>query len=217
MPSLKPIVLYTHGNAPNPLKVAIILKELNVPYESENVPLDELKQEPFESINPNGRLPAIKDPNTGLTVWESGAIVEYLLEKYDHNLRLSFSRGSPEYFEAKQWLFFQVSGQGPYFGQAAWFTLFHPEKIQSAKARYVNEIRRVTGVLNRVLKDKKYLVGDSCSYADISFLPWYGVVPKLFTEEVKLEEDFPHVSQWLERIHGRECVREAVEEFARNA
>ncbi|PYH42567.1 glutathione S-transferase family protein [Aspergillus saccharolyticus JOP 1030-1] len=214
MPSLQPIKLYTHGNAPNPLKVAILLRELDIPYETKSVPFEELKKEPYESINPNGRLPAIQDPNTNLTVWESGAILEYLLEKYDHVASLTFARDSAEYFEAKQWLFFQVSGQGPYFGQAVWFTLFHPEQIQSAKDRYVNEIRRVTGVLNKALQNKKYLVGDKYSYADLAFLPSYEIVPKMFKEEVKLEEDFPEVAQWLDRIKERKAVREAMEEFA---
>ncbi|KAL5044276.1 hypothetical protein BDW71DRAFT_186317 [Aspergillus fruticulosus] len=214
MTTLKPIILYTHGNTPNPLKVAIILRELNVPYETKSVAFDELKKEPYESINPNGRLPAIQDPNTGLTVWESGAILEYLLETYDHDTALGFPRGSPESFQAKQWLFFQVSGQGPYFGQAVWFTKFHPEMIPSARERYVNEIRRVTGVLERVLKDKTYLVGGKCSYADIAFLPWFGIVPAMFKDEVNLDEDFPLVAKWLDRIKARKAVREAMEEFA---
>ncbi|KAJ5861942.1 glutathione S-transferase [Penicillium soppii] len=217
MANLQPITLYSHGNAPNPLKVAIILKELNIPYEIKDIAFDELKKDPYEAINPNGRLPSIQDPNANMTVWESGAILEYLLEKYDHDCALGFARGSAEYFEAKQWLFFQVSGQGPYFGQAVWFTLFHIEKLQSAKERYVNEIRRVTGVLGRALKDKQYLVGDKYSYADILFLPWFEIVPELFNEEVNLQKDFPLVAQWLERIKGRKTVRETMEEFAAKA
>lgn len=71
----------------------------------------DLKKEPFESINPNGRVPAIEDPNTGLNLWESGAIIEYLLETYDKEHKLSYTK-SPEKFEQLEWLHFQMSGQG---------------------------------------------------------------------------------------------------------
>jgi glutathione S-transferase len=71
----------------------------------------ELKKDPFESLNPNGRVPAIEDPNTGITLWESGAIIEYLLETYDKENKLSYTK-SPEKFQQLCWLHFQMSGQG---------------------------------------------------------------------------------------------------------
>ena len=71
----------------------------------------ELKKPPFEALNPNGRVPAIEDPNTGMTLWESGAIIEYLLETYDKDNKLSYTK-APEKFEQKCWLHFQMSGQG---------------------------------------------------------------------------------------------------------
>ncbi len=92
-------------------KVAIILEELNVPYETKLMDFSELKQDPFESINPNGRVPAIEDPNTGMKLWESGAIIEYLLETYDKEGKLSYAKG-PEKWDTKAWLHFQTSGQG---------------------------------------------------------------------------------------------------------
>jgi len=121
----------------------------------------DLKKPPFEKLNPNGRVPAIEDPNTGITLWESGAIVEYLVETYDTKHSLTYA-SSPEKYFVKQWLHFQMSGQGPYFGQAAWFEKFHPEKIESAKERYKNEIKRVLKVLDKHLESsgKGYLVGD---------------------------------------------------------
>lgn len=94
-----------------------------------------LKQEPFVKINPNGRVPAIEDPNTGITLWESGAIIEYLIETYDKDHKIS-SASSPEKFLEKQFLHFQVSGQGPYYGQWAWFKIFHKEQVPSALERY---------------------------------------------------------------------------------
>lgn len=74
------------------------------------------KSESFLKINPNGRVPAIEDPNTGIAIWESGAILEYLIEKYDKEYRFSFA-AEPERWYLKQYLHFQMSGQGPYYGQ----------------------------------------------------------------------------------------------------
>jgi glutathione S-transferase len=73
-------------------------------YEHKFIYFADLKKEPFESINPNGRLPAIEDPNTGISAWESGAILEYLVDIYDKGHNISFAAGSKEYYETKQWL-----------------------------------------------------------------------------------------------------------------
>ncbi|KAK4868235.1 hypothetical protein LT330_007433 [Penicillium expansum] len=153
---MQSIILYGHRAGPNPKKVVMVLEELKIPYEIKLLEFPEMKQPAYESINPNGRVPAIEDPNTGITLWESGAIIEYLVEKYDDN---------------------KVSGQGPYFGQAVWFKIHHQEQLQSAVDRYIIEIRRISGVLNGVLQDRKYLVGDKCSYADLVFVSWFEVVP----------------------------------------
>lgn len=115
MSSLKPITLYSHAAGPNPWKVAIILEELGVPYH--NV-FPKVKEEPFLSINPNGRVPAIEDPNTGITLWESGAIITYLIDNYDKDEKISY-KSTPEKYLSDQWLAFQISGQGPYFGQVS--------------------------------------------------------------------------------------------------
>jgi len=116
--SLKPVTLWGHDSGPNAWKVAIVLEELKVPYTFKFIEFPDMKKEPYESINPNGRVPAIQDPNTGIKLWESGAIIEYLIETYDKEHKISFDFGTKESYEAKQWLFYQVSGQGPYFGQA---------------------------------------------------------------------------------------------------
>lgn len=168
--SLNPITLYGHAAAPNPWKVAMVLQELNIPYHTKFMDFPDLKKEPYESLNPNGRVPTIQDPNTGITLWESGAIIEYLLEKYDEQHAISFLAGSKEYYETLQWLHFQMSGQGPYFGQAMWFAKYHSEQVPSAVDRYIKEIRRVSGVLNKFLEGNQYLVGAKYSYADTVFL-----------------------------------------------
>ena len=92
----------------------MVLEELELPYEIVNIPFSDLKQLEYLTITPNGRVPAIVDPNANLTLWESGAIVEYLIEKYDRERKISFEPGTNEAALARQWLFFQVSGQGPY-------------------------------------------------------------------------------------------------------
>lgn len=115
--SLKPITVYGKAG-PNPPKVIMILEELGLPYEINAVPFSEVKGAAYLAVNPNGRLPAIHDPNRDLTLWESGAIIEYLVETYDKENKISFPKGSNESFLTKQWLYYQTTGQGPYYGQA---------------------------------------------------------------------------------------------------
>jgi glutathione S-transferase len=203
--SLKPITLWGHDSGPNAWKVAMILEELNVPYDFKMISFPDMKKEQYEKINPNGRVPAIEDPNTDITLWESGAIIEYLVETYDKNNKISFPSGSKDYYEAKQWLYYQASGQGPYFGQAVWFTVYHPEKLPVIIDRYVNEVRRVSGVLDRVLQGKRFLVGGKFSYADAAFVTWY-VIVFLFADRINLETDFPTLNSWFEAMKLRPAI-----------
>lgn len=106
MSSLKPIKIYGK-QGPNPPKVAMVAEALDLPYEIEAISHEDIKKPEYLEINPNGRIPAIQDPNTGLTLWESGAIIEYLIEKYDTEHKISFAKGSHEHYLAKQWLYFQ--------------------------------------------------------------------------------------------------------------
>ncbi len=219
--SLKPLVLWGVEHGPNPWKVAFALDELAIPYTHRIIDFSSTKTPPFIDISPNGRVPALEDPNTGTTLWESGAILEYLVETYDDQQhRLSFPRGSPDYFLAKQWLHFQVSGQGPYFGQAVWFSKHHAERLPSAVERYVDEVRRVTGVVDKALQGGEYLVGGRYSYADVAFLPWFMIAyypwyardqPGTFAEQVPLDE-FPNVKAWLERIRARPVTAKSLED-----
>jgi glutathione S-transferase len=110
---IKPIKLWGRGG-PNPPKVQMLLEELDLPYEIQAATFADVKSPEYLAVNPNGRFPSIYDPNTadGLTLWESGAIIEYLIERYDTEHRFSFAPGTPEYYHAKQWLYFQTTGQG---------------------------------------------------------------------------------------------------------
>ena len=115
-------------------------------------------------------------------------------------------------------MFFQASGQGPYYGQASWFKKFHPERVSSAVERYVGEIRRVTGVLERVLKERMqngeeepWLVGGKCSVADLVWISWQVIVTRVITKEDGYDvEEFPVVKAWLERMLGREAVEKVM-------
>ena len=136
MSALQPITLYAHDSGPNPWKVAIVLRELDVPYEIKMLAFPDMKKEPYESINPNGRVPAIEDPNTGMKLWESGAILEYLIATYDKDNKLSYPVGSNEYWWSKQWLAFQISGQGRHclsLRANIFFNQGHPAFIPKAR------------------------------------------------------------------------------------
>ena len=215
---IKPIKLWGHGG-PNPPKVAIVLEELGIPYEQVPISLAEVKGPEYTAINPNGRIPAIYDPNTDLTLWESGAIVEYLTKRYDTDLKFSFPSGSNEEALARQWLFFQVSGQGPYYGQLAWFTKYHPEKIHSARERYFNEVNRVTGVLEGHLAKQKpaesedgpWLVGNRISYADIAFVNWQTAIANFVAKDEYDIDNFPQVKRWIQNMTARRSVKIVME------
>ncbi|KAJ6447061.1 glutathione S-transferase/chloride channel [Purpureocillium lavendulum] len=208
MSGLKPIKVWIHGQGPNPRKVLIALEELGIPYES--ITIENPKEESFLKINPNGRLPAIQDPNNNdLILWESGAIVEYIVESYDKEHKLTITT-SPEKWELKQYLHFQMSGQGPYFGQAVWFRKFHPEDLPSAKKRYDEQTVRVFEVLNRILEGKTYLVGEKFTYADLSFIPWDFVVQGFLTDvwaDHEVDKKYPNFVAWHKRITERDSVK----------
>lgn len=99
-------------------------------------------------------------------------------------------------------------GQGPYFGQAVWFAKFHDEKIPSAVARYIAEIRRVLGVLEVILADKEFLVGNRVSYADLAFIPWNWLLEWL-PDTAGWELEFPKVAEWDKKLNERESVKKA--------
>lgn len=217
--SLKTIKLYGKGSV-NPPKVALVLTLLDIPFESVSVPVSVMKEPEYTSINPNGRIPSIYDPNTDLTLWESGAIVEYLIEKYDVEHKFSFAPGSKESYWAKQWFFYQATGQGPYYGQSVVFKKFQP--IPEAAARYVKEINRVSGVLEGWLAkqrseygntpgfDGPWLVANKFTYADLAFIIWQTTVGMVLTKEEYSDDNFPEVKEWLERMNAKPKVGSAV-------
>ncbi|KAI0685586.1 glutathione S-transferase [Cytidiella melzeri] len=202
--------LYSHKGGPNGWKVAIVLEELGLHYETKFLDFQkgEHKAEEHTKLNPNGRIPTLVDHNNGdFTIWESDAIILYLVDTYDTEHKISVS-DTKEKYEQLQWLFFQASGQGPYFGQAAWFKFFHSERIESATERYANEIKRVFSVLESVLSKKEWLVGGKPTVADLSFIPWNDfAVTGILGSDFVLADSYPAVAAWREKLSERASVK----------
>ena len=221
--SLKPITLYSHAAGPNPWKVAIILEELGLPFEHKFMNFAEVKEEPYISISPNGRVPAIEDPNfdsgKGIKLWESGAIIDYLVDQYDTDGKLSYDAKDPRRYQTRVWEHFQMSGQGPYFGQLIWFTRYHAEKLPSAQERYAKEVKRVCTVINDHLKKQgtPYLTGEKLTYADLMFIPWHVSATGLASEKADMS-GIDHYDTWikslLERPSAIKCIKERQEAIA---
>ncbi|MEO8874707.1 MAG: glutathione S-transferase N-terminal domain-containing protein [Polyangiaceae bacterium] len=164
-----PFTLYT-APTPNGFKASIMLEELDVKYTLHRVDLtaQEQKTPAFLAINPNGRIPALVDhEENDFPIFESGAILIYLAEKYGRFMPKSVKGRS----EVIQWLMFQMGGVGPMQGQANVFVRYFPEQIPSVIARYQNETRRLYQVLDKRLADHEYLCG-GFSIADIANWSW---------------------------------------------
>ena len=185
---------------PNGVKVLIALEELGVPYRLVRVNLgaQEQKQPAFLRINPNGRIPAIVDLDgpggAPLTVFESGAILWYLAEKFPGLM----PSDAVERIRALEYTFFQVGGIGPMFGQAGWF-MRHSERVPLAIERYQTESNRLTAVLESRLQAVPWLAGQTYSMADIMSFGWLRVP---HYAGVRFE-DYPAVQAWAGRIAAR--------------
>ncbi|KAI1090721.1 glutathione S-transferase [Rostrohypoxylon terebratum] len=180
--------------------VVFIMEQLQIPYEVKSIRFDDVKKKPLIDVNPNGRVPVIEDPNTGLTLWESGAIITYLIKQYDSNHTISYDT-FPEEHLLNQFLHFQMSGQGPYYGVAGWFIHLHPEKVPSAIDWYTKQVRRVLGVLEGLLEGKQWLVGNKMTYADMAWVPWNDRVDtSLGVPDSNKFDGFPNVKAWHERM-----------------
>ena len=162
------IELYT-SPTPNGWKVSMGLEEMEIEYEPHIINLAKGEQHTpeFLRMNPNGRIPVIRDRAADITVFESGAILLYLAE-LSGRLLPSDTVGR---FEVMQWLMFQMSGIGPMQGQAVAFVRYFPETVQPAIDRYINETRRLYEVLDGHLAQREYLARDY-SIADIANYSW---------------------------------------------
>ncbi len=194
------IDLYTWAT-PNGRKISIALEELGIPYTVHPVNIFEGQQnEPeFAAISPNRKIPAIVDRETGIQLMESGAILLYLADKTGRLM----SCKKRQYWEIVEWLMWQMAGLGPMLGQVHHFIRFNKGKSVYAEERYLQEARRLYGVLDRRLAERPYIVGDEYSIADISAWPW---VSRFEFQTIDLAE-FPHVLDWYVRIAQRPAVQ----------
>jgi len=192
---------------PNGHKVTMFLEEVGLPYEI--VPINIGKGDQFKpdflKIAPNNRMPAIidrapKDGGAPVSVFESGAILEYLGDKSGKFFPADL-RGRNE---VRQWLFWQMGGLGPMAGQNHHFAHYAPEKLPYAIERYINETNRLYGVLNRRLADRPFVAGDY-SIADMAAYPW--IVP--WKRQGQNLDDFPNLRRWFDTIRARPAVQKA--------
>ncbi|NYT60971.1 glutathione S-transferase N-terminal domain-containing protein [Alcaligenaceae bacterium] len=202
------IALY-YWTTPNGHKITLFLEETGLPYEifPVNIGKGDQFQPEFLKIAPNNRIPAIIDhaPSDGgqpISVFESGAILQYLAEKTGQFMPTSL-RGRTE---VMQWLFWQMGGLGPMAGQNHHFNTYALEKIPYAIDRYVRETARLYGVLNHHLADRDFIVGDY-SIADMACYPW--IVPHQRQEQDL--NDFPHLQRWFASIRARPATQRAYE------
>jgi GST-like protein len=171
-----------------------------------NIGKGEQFQPAFLAISPNNRMPAIVDnaPADGgepISVFESGAILQYLAEKTGRFLPADV-RGKVTVLE---WLYWQVGGLGPMLGQNHHFNRYAPERIPYAIDRYVNETRRLYGVLDKRLDGRAFIGGEHYSIADMAAYPW--IVG--YANQGMALEDFPHLKTWFEAIRARPATQRA--------
>jgi len=201
-------------NTPNGVKVSIMLEEIGLPYESHLVDFNNKDQKTpeFLSLNPNGKIPAIIDPDgpdgTPLALFESGAILEYLAEKTGKLLPAGAKR-----FEALQWLHFQMAFVGPMFGQVGFFHKFAGRDYEDKRPRdrYVAESKRILAVMDQRLSGREWFAGEY-TIADISMLGWVrNLIGFYGAGELVGFNAFKNVALWLERGLARPAVQRGLE------
>ena len=196
---------------PNGVKVSIMLEECALPYEVHRVAFDTNDQfsPEFLSLNPNNKIPALIDPNglggKPLPLFESGAMLIYLADKTGQFL----SQDPAKRYETIQWLMFQMGGVGPMFGQLGFFHKFAGKDYEDKRPRdrYVNESKRILGVLDKHLAKRDWVAGDY-SIADMAIFPWVrNLVGFYEAGELVGFADFKHVQRALADFVARPAVQ----------
>lgn len=211
-PALHPdrIQLYSVPT-PNGVKVSIMLEETGLPYEPHLVRFDQHDQmtPEFLSLNPNNKIPAIFDPNgpggKPLPLFESGAILIYLADKSGHLI----PQDPAARYETLAWLMFQMGGIGPMFGQVGFFHKFAGKDYEDKRPlqRYVDEAKRLLGVLDARLAGRQWVMGDEYTIADIAIFPWVrGLVGFYGAGELVEFTRFKNVARVLDAFRNRPAV-----------
>lgn len=196
---------------PNGVKVSIALEELGLPYEPHRIEFgpEGVKSPEFITLNPNGRIPAIIDPNgpdgKPVGLFESGAILVYLAEKTGKLLPESAAGR----YETLAWVMFQMGGVGPMFGQLGFFNKFAGKDYEDKRPRdrYVEESKRLLNVLNTRLEGRDWIMGERYTIADIATFPWVrNLIGFYEAGDLVGIQNFPHVTRVLERFLARPAV-----------
>jgi GST-like protein len=200
---------------PNGVKVSIMLEETGLPYEPHLVDInkDDSHTPEFLSLNPNGKIPAILDPNgpggEPLGLFESGAILQYLAEKTGQFLPADPARR----YQTLQWLHFQMGGVGPMFGQLGFFHKFAGREIEDKRPleRYAKESQRLLGVLETRLQGRTWMMDDEYTIADIALVGWVrNLIGFYDAAEIVHYKQLKSVPAWLERCLARPAVQRGV-------
>ena len=196
---------------PNGVKVSIMLEEIGLPYEVHLVDFNtgDQRTAEFLSLNPNNKIPAILDPNgpdgKPFALVESGAILLYLAEKSQQLLPTDLAAR----YETIQWLMFQMGGIGPMFGQLGFFHKFAGKEIEDKRPRdrYVDEVKRLLAVLELRLQDRRWIMGDDYTIADIATFPWIRNIGGFYEAyDLVGMSNFPNVLRVLEVFLARPAV-----------
>lgn len=189
---------------PNGHKASIMLEECALEYRT--IPVDIGAGDQFKpgflKISPNNRMPAIIDHETGISVFEGGAILLYLAEKTG----MLIPGDDAGRFQVIQWLFWQAAGLGPMAGQLSHFVNYAQENVQYAHERYANEYDRLLAVMEVRLRDREYLA-DEYSIADIASFPWVLPYRRLGNDL----DRFPNLRRWFDSLKERPAVRRGVD------
>ncbi len=198
-----PLTLY-YWPTPNGWKISIALEEFGLPYDVQLIDITKGDQHApdFLKIAPNNRMPALTDPDgpdgRPVSIFESGAILQYLARKTGR-FGGSDARNA---IEVEEWLMWQMGGVGPMAGQAHHFLKYAPEDLPYAKTRYVDEVARLYGVLDRRLADRAFVAGDY-SIADMAIWPW----ASLWAGQQQTLDDKPNLARWLDAVWDRPAVK----------
>src|ERR1700744_2476380 len=196
---------------PNGVKAAIMLEETRLAYEPHlvNFESNDQKSPEFVSLNPNGKIPAIIDPQgpggKPLALFESGAILLYLADKSG----LCMPRDPAARYQCIQWLMFQMGGIGPMFGQVGFFHKFAGKDFPDKRPleRYVAESKRLLGVVDGQLRDRAWIMGEQYGIADIATFPWIGNLIGFYgAGELVGINDYPDVVRVLKAFNARPAV-----------
>ena len=190
------IKLYT-SPTPNGRKISILLEELNAEYETILIDLGKKEQfkKEFSKLSPTNKIPVIVDTENNQRIFESGAILIYLAQKYNKFL------DNENYWEIMQWLILQVAYVGPMLGQAHQYLFYHRGKSKFAEEKTKGYVEHVYSILEKQLMDREYIVNDY-SIADIAIWPW---VDRCERHEINLE-DYPNIKRWYDKISIRPAV-----------